>query len=1395
MVVKVLGPLDTGGEALSPRERAILAALVVRLGSAVDPDELAVAVWGDDPPPTWEQQIRNSIARIRRRMGRETVQTVGAEYRLGLDPDSIDAVRFERLVSTARGHALRSEHDRAVDAYRRALAMWRGKPLQDVRDWEPAIVEVLRLESIRQAAEEELLESRLETGEAASVIPDAERLVRDDPLRESRWAVLALANYRSDRQSDALATLREARRRLDDELGIEPSARLAELERAILRREPGLDAVAALNPASSECPYPGLRAFRPEEAELFFGRDQDIDVVLEMLGRYPVVTIAGPSGTGKSSLLLAGVVPRLRDRGRHVDVIRPTSETADEMTRSAERAGVIAIDQAEELQHLHGDVIAELAGALRTVAGANCSLLLTVRSDALDALRALPSIGDLLGTGICLLGPLSEASLREAIIEPAGRAGLRLEPGLVELVVRDAGDRAATLPHLSHALRETWIRREGSTLTVEGYRTSGGIAGAIAQSAEEVVATLSPHEREICRSLLLRLIDRDADGSSTRRRIPTELLASDEERRLILDRLVAARLVTIDDQTATIAHEAVARAWPRLDAWLEESAESIRTMRAVESAALAWEAGGRSDDDLPRGARLHAISAWRPASASDLTALEVEYIERALAGEAARAAADRAAAARDRQQNRRLRWALGGAAALLVVALAAGGLAVVRGADAATAAEQEQIEALAATSLSMRDSDPYVAALLAAEIAQRWPGDSRTRSAMLGNVSGAGGLVSRTVFDADRVSAAAVPGTPTALVVLDTFADESNPQPGGEVLLVDVDSGRRIASLEADLPRFTLSDRWNITISPDGRLAVLQVATWHLTRDDRRTCCANWLTFLDLTARRQIGENVLVESRMTDQAVFSEDGTRVYFAHSVTGDPIVADPVTGEVTFAVPQDPDDWADLEAVVGAVGLDGAGVLVGHPTELVRHDPVTLAVTDRLPLASPDHANSAVLPLPDGGVFISGWAGMARLDADGAQLWRADPPDLCEEAIVASADTILCKSWNGSVITYDLGSGAPTGRHFDARSDWTFGLDPVGEREFLVFTARSPTAMQLWRLDASAPITTVIAQGRVVTDGFGAEGRLIATAPAPRSDEGGNWRLWDVDADAPVGAEFDGIVWLTEDLFWIWDGEGRIHSVSTGDVVTMDRAATGDDYRIWSGGHGGHAFFSNRAGTTAFDPGTGRPTSDPFGPALSDLGWFQSVTELTGTGRAAITWWDDDARQTITAVYDIETGEELFRGGAGDVHSISTAEGDLVSASAASLTRSSADLEPFYALAKSGAGPRWMQTTVDDRTLLLAGFDDSVSLYDLRDGRKLGFEIPTDATGMYDAAAGYISADGQRMVTTASDGILLWDLSPHRMHEAVCRIAGRELTPLEWSTYFGDEPQTPTCDDVFG
>ena len=210
------------------------------------------------------------------------------------------------------------------------------------------------------------------------------------------------------------------------------------------------------------------------------------------------------------------------------------------------RADVIVVDQFEELFHsaLPPEETAAYSAVLADAVGPDRTVIVCVRSDFLDACAAEPSIGPLFAENVHLLRPITPDGLRRAIENPARLAGLRLENGLVELILRDAAGEPGALPHVSHALVETWLRREGATLTVAGYEASGGISGAIAQSADRLYASLDPTQQAICRSMMLRLVEIAADGSPIRRRIRLKPLREDAVHDTVLSRLAHARLVS-----------------------------------------------------------------------------------------------------------------------------------------------------------------------------------------------------------------------------------------------------------------------------------------------------------------------------------------------------------------------------------------------------------------------------------------------------------------------------------------------------------------------------------------------------------------------------------------------------------------------------------------------------------------------------------------------------------------------------------------------------------------------------------------------------------------------------------------------------------------------------------
>ena len=209
MAIAVLGPLHVDGDdsLLAPRDRVVLEALLLRPGDVVSAERLADALWGDAPPPTWSKVLQGSVMRLRKVLGAKAIETSSAGYRLTTPPDEVDAHRFERMVRRSQELLTLGEHDRAAYVSGEALALWRGPALRELERWDPGRVEAGRLEELRLDAEEIRLEASLRAGRHREVLAETQARVAEAPLRERRWALLALAQYQAGRQGDALRTL------------------------------------------------------------------------------------------------------------------------------------------------------------------------------------------------------------------------------------------------------------------------------------------------------------------------------------------------------------------------------------------------------------------------------------------------------------------------------------------------------------------------------------------------------------------------------------------------------------------------------------------------------------------------------------------------------------------------------------------------------------------------------------------------------------------------------------------------------------------------------------------------------------------------------------------------------------------------------------------------------------------------------------------------------------------------------------------------------------------------------------------------------------------------------------------------------------------------------------
>ena len=242
----ILGPVEVVGEdgavrLGAARQRATLALLLLNANSVVSIDRLADSLYAGRPPVTAVTQVHRQVSELRKALGAEAIETQGSGYVMRVGPRELDLTRFERACADASDALARGEADRAAGSFRDALALWRGAPLPELGDNPAAAPHIRRLEELRLAAHERLLEAELALGRHGEVTATLEELVAENPLRESLRRLQILALYRSGRQSEALDVFQQVRSELVESFGIEPSSALRELELAILRQDPSLE--------------------------------------------------------------------------------------------------------------------------------------------------------------------------------------------------------------------------------------------------------------------------------------------------------------------------------------------------------------------------------------------------------------------------------------------------------------------------------------------------------------------------------------------------------------------------------------------------------------------------------------------------------------------------------------------------------------------------------------------------------------------------------------------------------------------------------------------------------------------------------------------------------------------------------------------------------------------------------------------------------------------------------------------------------------------------------------------------------------------------------------------------------------------------------------------------
>jgi WD40 repeat protein len=1074
----------------------------------------------------------------------------------------------------------------------------------------------------------------------------------------------------------------------------------------------------------------------------------------------------GPSGSGKSSVVRAGLLPALAggvlpgsDQWTQA-LIRPGQHPLNELRRvtrklQRERRGILAVDQFEELftacqdEAERGEFVAALVRAARD----GIVVVLAVRADFYGRCAAYPELSRLLGANHVLVGPMSRDELGRAIERPAQRVGLSVEPELVEALLRDVEDQPGALPLLSTALLELWRGRDRRHLRLAAYARSGGVQGAVARLAEDAYLELGPAEQDAARRLLLRLSEEDQGGTIVRRRIALDELESESAE--VAARLTDRRLLTVSDGAVEVAHEALVREWPRLRGWLDEDVHGRRLHRQISDAARAWDADARDAGGLYRGARLASALDWAAGHESELDATERAFLDDG------RRASGRA--------QRRLRMVLAGVVSLLVLAVIAGAIALEQRGNARAEATVAAAQWLGAQAFAEEDLDR---ALLLARQGVALDDSAQTRShlfaallkspATIGVLGGPYEQVAGFDLSPDGRTLALVdmfgdlwlvdaetrrplaeprliPGltsrVPEEFDALHFSEDGSRLAVGGlQPAVLDAASLRPVAQLRTSLLVYRLR------FSPDGRTLVAagELPSWRsaLQRFDART-------------GERLGESRYVKRPFElVMPIVTEDGPRV---------------ISGTVGRAtVIRDGRTLRPLRRLAaGAGGLalspDGRTLLLGGSDGSVRLFDV---VTGRARGASVRHDGAVVRASFTGNGRVAATAGLDGrvivwdVEAAAARDVLDGHTDLITGLKISRDGRTLYRSGSdGKVLVWDLAGDRRLGRPFSTRSDdglrWpSSDLSPDGR------------VLAVGHDDGTITLIDVATLKEVSTFPVVPEAPVLSLAFVPGS------RTLVVGGDAFLAA--------------VDTGEGHSVTPLPGHQGAVFAPTISADGRRM-------ATTNSRSVVMLWTLSSGRPVGRPrpYSPSgfedvsLSPDGRTLAVL-LPGSGIELVDTATLRRRAFLTDSEQVRHSARFTEDGS---HIVAEARGGWVRIWSAETARPVGRL--YVGSAEQLLPPA---VSPDDRMLATGSMVGTLRLFDLRTRRPLGIPLP----GLPNRpVVPLFTPDGAHLLAIPISGpAYRWDTRPASWARHACDVAGRTLTRAEFSDALPGRDYAPAC-----
>jgi WD40 repeat protein len=1255
------------------------------------------------------------------------------------------------------------------------------------------------------------------------------------------------------------------------------------------RRAPGRRASGA------RPPYRGLASFEQEDASVFFGRAEITERLAALATGVAAVPlmVVGPSGSGKSSLLRAGLIPRLLagpvtgsqngagagpgEAGRPLALftpgVSPLAELAEQLSLlaaagpgtdagpgtaagpgteagpgtdagpgtaagpSAQTAGdieaalrddpasaarliprgmargpFVVVDQFEEIFTGCRDEEQRQAfiKALCALSG-RVVVVLALRADFYDRALRYPELAAALQERQVVLGPMSQAQVRSAIVEPARLARLDVEDGLVEVLLRELAPRTANggepgaayeagaLPLLSHALLATWKHSRGGKLTVADYQATGGIRDAIARTAEEVYTGLTDNQKDMTRELFLRLVHVADDAPETRSAAAFSDLPRQQDAAPasdLLGRFVDARLITMDANTAQITHDALLTAWPRLRAWIDTDHENLRIRRRVNESARAWAEAGRDSAALLRGSQLAVARDWAAGQGQrgNLSRLAREFVRASVAQQDIGRQAERS-------RTRRLHHLVAALTALVLVTISLAGYAFQQrqAADsardsAAAARDNADSREVAIEAAQVRGQSVSLAAQLSLA-AYRIAGTSVARSSLL--ESSGTPAAARLADSAGPLQSVSLSPDRTVLAV--AAAD-------GTLRLWDVARTGRPAAIGSPLVPKTGSPLYAVAFSPDGRILAAAgrakvVSLWNVSNPGKPV---------------HLGIPLTGPKNTVYSLAFSPDG-RLLAAGS-------ADDTVRLWSMAAPGRPRPLATLTGFAGyvesvAFSPDSRTLAAGSADKTVRlWDVFDPAHTVRLgrPLRGPAALVSSVAFSPDGRLLAAG------SEDDKVWLWNVARP---RRAVLAEPPLTGATSWVNTVAFSPDGTSVAAGSSDDDVLVWNLATraltatlphpQPVTSLAWAgdghLISGDADGLARIWTL----PSPVLLAGGAVNSVAFSPDGGMLAVGAA-------DLELWNpvtrqrlaagqVPVPGPAASRFVNAVAFARG--------GRLVATGYGDgLMQLWRPAVGliplgKPVRASAANRAGRDFVESvafsPAGTTLAtggDDGTVRlwSVSNPARPRLlateNDAGQnYVFCVAFSPDGRTLAAASSDG----LTRLWDISNPARpallgTLAGPASYAYSAAfSPDGRTLAVGSADKTVRLWDVsDPARPrlLGKPLTGPAGYDYSVafspDSKTLAAGVTDGTAWLWNVADPARpsLLATLTGPARQVFSVAFG---RGGRTLAAGSADGtVRLWDTRPQAAAAAVCAASGQPLTRAEWAAYIPGRGYQPPC-----